>query len=175
MVRENSGTIFCFIEWQTWLYIYLAGFLKKVTPKYTFRQNSFFRPKVAIIKTKSATIAFFLFSSFLPPRCFFFSFFYFAGVIFELIGRKKPAFWPFFTQMVASLVNRFVFLKNRLDIYCRMYSFCTVNPRYSEQIMPVPCPFVVSRSHCILFSVKGMVWKGRSTVCWHHCQSLQLQ
>ena len=156
MVRENSGTIFCFIEWQTWLYIYLAGFLKKVTPKYTLRQNSFFRPKVAIKKTKSATIAFFLFSSFLPPRCFFFSFFYFADVIFELIGRKKPAFWPFFTQMVASLVNRFVFLKNRLDIYCRMYSFCTVNPRYGEQIMPVPWPFVISRLFPIYFSTTGV-------------------
>ena len=77
-------------------------------------------------------------------------------MIFELIGRKKPAFWPFFTQMVASLVNRFVFLKNRLDIYCRMYSFCTVNPRYSEQIMPVPWSFVISRLFPIYFSTTGV-------------------
>ena len=55
----------------------------------------FYRPqaitKVAIMNTKSGSIAFFLFSSFLPPRVersflFFFSF-SFAWVIFELIGR----------------------------------------------------------------------------------------
>ena len=43
-----------------------------------FGPTAFFRPKtiskVAIIKTKSATVSFFLFSSFLPPRSFFFSF-----------------------------------------------------------------------------------------------------
>ena len=50
---------------------------ENVTGKWTFSSNSFFFGqifKVAIIKTKSATIAVFLFSSFLPPRSFFFSF-----------------------------------------------------------------------------------------------------
>ena len=61
-----------------------------------FRQEDFFflsKPisKVANIKPKSATIAFF--SSILPPFCFFFSFpFPSLSVIFELIERKKPAF-----------------------------------------------------------------------------------
>ena len=45
------------------IYIYLAGFLKTSSPNGPFASNSFFRPKtiskVAIIKTKSATIAFF--------------------------------------------------------------------------------------------------------------------
>ena len=47
--------------------IYLAGFLKTLPPDGLFRS-------VAIIKTKSATTSFFLFSSFLPPRSFFSSF-----------------------------------------------------------------------------------------------------
>ena len=56
----------------------VAGFLKTYRQMVLLRPTvQFFRPKpiskVAIIKIKSATIAFFLFSSFLPPRCLFFS------------------------------------------------------------------------------------------------------
>ena len=59
--------------------------------------------KVAIKLIKRATIAFSLFSSFLQPRSFFFSSpFSFVGVIFELIGLKKPAFWLFLTQVLAT-------------------------------------------------------------------------
>ena len=50
--------------------------------------------KVAIIKTYSAAIAFFS----------FLLYFSFAGVIFELIGRKKPV-QPFFTQPAANFVR----------------------------------------------------------------------
>ena len=81
-----------------------------------------FRPTVAIIKTKSATIAFFssplfflLALSFSPP-------FSFVGVILELIGLKKPAFWRLFTQMTADFV-RLVLKKSArymLDVGCRM-------------------------------------------------------
>jgi len=49
---------------------------KKVTGKWTFSSNSFFFGQISKVatKTKSATIAVFLFSSFLPPLSFFFSF-----------------------------------------------------------------------------------------------------
>ena len=116
VVRENLGTIFFILLSGKPACIYPAGFLPKVTPKYTFRRIAFFRPKnriskVAIIKTKSATIAFVcpLLLSSSSLFLFLLFFFYFAGVFFELIGHKKPAFWPFFTQMAASFVNRFVF------------------------------------------------------------------
>ena len=71
----------------------LAGFLK--TPN---SWNGPFFPsknylKVAIIKTKSATIAFFLIFSFRPPRSLFLSCFSFVSVILELMGLKKPVFW----------------------------------------------------------------------------------
>ena len=70
---------------------------ENITGKWTFSSNSFFFGqifKVAIIKTKSATIAVFLFSSFLPPRSFFLFLlsFYFVSVILELIASTKPVF-----------------------------------------------------------------------------------
>ena len=56
--------------------LHLAGFLKTYSPKGPVSSNSFPRPKifskVAIIKTKNAAIAFFLFSSFPSLRSFFF-------------------------------------------------------------------------------------------------------
>ena len=51
-------------------YIYLAGFLITLSPNRPLAFNSFF----FIIKTKSATIAFFFFSSFPSPSSFFSSF-----------------------------------------------------------------------------------------------------
>ena len=58
--------------------MYLAGFLITLSTNWPFASNSFFRPKtiskVAIIKTKSATIAFFSSPPFTSPRSFFFSF-----------------------------------------------------------------------------------------------------
>ena len=57
-----------------------------------FYHLKFFRPiisKVTIIKTKSATIAIFIFSSFLPLVHSFLLSFSFAGVIFEVIGAQK--------------------------------------------------------------------------------------
>ena len=87
------------------IYIYLTSSVKK-----TFFLS---KPisKVANIKPKSATIA--IFSSILPPCCFFFSAFPFPSlsVIFELIERKKPAFYPFVIQIAAHFV-RFVFKKS---------------------------------------------------------------
>ena len=70
-----------------------------------------FVSKVAIIKTKSATIAFFrLLLSFSSLFLFLFSF-SFVTMILELLGLKKHAFWRFFTQMTANFV-RLVFKKS---------------------------------------------------------------
>ena len=69
------------------MYICLAGFLITLSPNGPFVSNSFFRPKtiskVAIIKTKSATIAFFF---------LFLLSFSFVTMILELLGLKKHAF-----------------------------------------------------------------------------------
>ena len=69
------------------MYICLAGFLITLSPNGSFVSNSFFRPKtiskVAIIKTKSATIAFFF---------LFLLSFSFVTMILELLGLKKHAF-----------------------------------------------------------------------------------
>ena len=72
----------------------LAGFLKTLPPNGPFLSNSFFFSKIAMIESKSATIAFFLFSSFLPPRSFFLFLlsFSFVSVSSELNGPKKSAF-----------------------------------------------------------------------------------
>ena len=69
---------------------------ESVTAKRTFCvKQFFFRAKTifkgAITKTKSSTIAFFLFSSFLPSRFFSFPFPFFS-VLLQLIGPKKSAF-----------------------------------------------------------------------------------
>ena len=72
--------------------MYLAGFLKTLAPKRPFAPNSFFRrktiSKVAIIKTKSAIIGFFLASSFL-----FLLSFSFVSVIFSSNLTQKIVFW----------------------------------------------------------------------------------
>ena len=61
---------------------YLAVFLITLSPNRPFASNSFYRPKtifkVAIIKTKSATIAFF-FSFFPSPHSFIFLCYYDFG------------------------------------------------------------------------------------------------
>ena len=70
--------------------------------------------KVAIIKTNSATIAFFfLLSSFPSPRPCFFSFplISIVTVIFELLGLNKHAFWRLWLQISLGW-----FSKNRLDV-----------------------------------------------------------
>ena len=58
----SGGTIIGSLRYKT-LSLNLAGFLKTLSPDGSFASNSFFGPKtiskVAIIKTKSATIAFF--------------------------------------------------------------------------------------------------------------------
>ena len=102
------------------LNVLLAGFLKTLSQNEPFASNSLFRPKtlqVAIIKTKSTTIAFFLFSFLPSPRTFFFFSlsFSFVTVIWKLLGLKKPAFWSLFTQLTANFL-RLVF-KNPLHIF----------------------------------------------------------
>ena len=79
-----------------------------LSPNGPFASNSFFRPKtlskVAIIKTKSATMVFFFSCPpFLLLALSFFPF-SFVSVILELLGLKKHAFWCFFTQTTANFV-----------------------------------------------------------------------
>ena len=73
--------------------------------------------KVAIIKTKSTTIAFFslLLPSFSSHFLFLSLSFSFVTVIWKLLGLKKPAFWRLFTQLTANFL-RLVF-KNPLHIF----------------------------------------------------------
>ena len=98
--------------------IYVSpGFLITLSPNGPFASDRFFRPKtiseVAILKTNSATIAFFLLllSS---SSLFLFLFLLsssFVTMILELLGLKKPAFWRLFTQMTANFF-RLVFKKS---------------------------------------------------------------
>ena len=71
--------------------------------------------EVANMKAKNATIAFSLHSLFSSSLFLFFLSFSFAGVIFQLIGRKKPVFWPFFTARFV----RFVFKKSVRCTICK--------------------------------------------------------
>ena len=90
-------------------------------PNGPFASNSNFRPKiiskVAIIKTKSKTIAFFflLLLSFSSLFLFLLSF-SFVSMILELLGLKKHAFWRLFTQTTTNFV-RLVFKKSARYIY----------------------------------------------------------
>ena len=107
-------------------HICLAGFLITLSPNGPFASDSFFRPKtiseVAILKTNSATIAFFLLllSS---SSLFLFLFLLsssFVTMILELLGLKKPAFWRLFTQMTANFF-RLVFKKSARYVYYRHF------------------------------------------------------
>ena len=49
----------------------------------------------------------------------------FASMTFELIGRKKPAFWAFFSQMTPNFV-RFVFKKSTGNTICKRFHTQTV-------------------------------------------------
>ena len=95
------------------IHVYLAKFLITLSPNGPFPSNSF--SKVAIIKTKDATFAFFL-SSFRSPRSFLFSFTFpsllgFWSFSAASWSHRKPAFWHLFTQMTANFV-RLIFTKS---------------------------------------------------------------
>ena len=98
----------------------LARFLKTVPANRPFVSNSFFRPttisKVAIIKAKSATIAFFSsISSFLPPRSFFFAFPLSLLVWFwSLLGPRNLPFYAF--SLKWRQISLGWFPRNRLGI-----------------------------------------------------------
>ena len=93
-----------------------------ILPNGPFAPNNFFsakNSKVTFIKTKSATIAFFLlllsfFSLFLFPLSSSF-----VNWFSELLGLKKPAFWHLCTQMtVTENFVRLVFKKMVRYISC---------------------------------------------------------
>ena len=99
--------------------IYPAGFLKTwLPPNRPLPSNH--SQKVANIKTKNASIAVSL-----PLIPFFLLALSFASMTFELIGRRKPAFWAFFSQMTANFV-RFVFMKSTGNTICKRFHTETV-------------------------------------------------
>ena len=88
--------------------LHLAGFFITLSPNGPFASNSVFRPKtisrVAIIKTKSATIAFFSSHPFLLLALSFSPFLF-------LCYYDCRAFWLLLTQMTANF-SRLVFKKS---------------------------------------------------------------
>ena len=86
----------------------VAGLFKTLELNRPLSSNSFFFSK--------NNLCFFLFSSFLPPRSFFSPFLFISCVILQLIGRKKPVFWFFFTQMAANFAW-FLFKKSARYIF----------------------------------------------------------
>ena len=96
----------------------LAGFLKTLQPNGSFSVQQFFFPpvsNVAIIKTKSATIAFFSSPPFFLLALFLFLLsFSFVSVILEFIGPKKLPFDAFSFRWLQILLGWFS--KNRLDV-----------------------------------------------------------
>ena len=121
----GGGGVGMGIRWWTFLssFLYLAEFLKTLLSNGPFAFNSFFFSaeisKVAIIKTKSATIAFFSSPPFLLLPLSFSPFLFLCYVILEILGVKKPAIWSRFTQMTANFV-RLVFKKSARPIYIEM-------------------------------------------------------
>ena len=113
-------------SWQGLILIYLyliihfAGFLIMLSPNRPFASNSFIRPKtiakVAILKTKSAIIAFFSFSFFSFPHSFFFSFPFPLLLWFWIFsGLRNVPFDAFsFKRLQISLGW---YSKNRVDIH----------------------------------------------------------
>ena len=107
----------CVLQSQYFILTFLAGFLKTLTSNGPFRPPVFFGQisKVAIIKTKSATIAVFLFSSFLPPRSLFFSFPFTSLAWFWSLSRPQNlSFDPFLLK--SPQISLGWFSKNRLDV-----------------------------------------------------------
>ena len=106
----------------------LAGYLKTLPPNGPFPSNSFFghKPKVAIIKTNCATIAFFFLSSFPSPRSFFFSFPFPLLLWFWSFSRLRilpfDAFSLKWLQISIGWAS-----KNRLDIYSYFEQGCGKN------------------------------------------------
>ena len=138
------------------------------------------RPWIAIIKTKSATIAYF--SS--PPVRFsslfllFFSFSFAGAGIIELIRRKKPTLWPFFNQMAVNFF-RFVFKRCARNInFCKQNTAMLIAKQLSMATIPlcfasgvVQCSTISIAVFCLqnLMSTCYFCWSGvyRSYVLRH--------
>ena len=126
---------------------YLAVFLTTLSPNRPFASNSFFRPKTifkeAIIKTNSATIAFF--SPFFLLLTLSFSF---VTMILELLGLKKRAFSRYSRKWLQ--VSLFWFSKSRLNVYkecCQSVKVCHLHVAdgVSGHLVSM---LLISRDHC---------------------------
>ena len=90
---SNIREIFNLKVKQIYLNLCLAGFLKKLPPDRSLPSNSFFSPKVAIIKPKSATIAFFSSPPFFSLAFSFSCVFFFR--CFDFGAYRAPKTVPF--------------------------------------------------------------------------------
>lgn len=118
----------------------------KYTPSSVKRFFFFSVSKVAITLKIECSHCLFPFSSFLPPLPLLvqFSFpFFFASVIFELIGHKKLAFWPFFNQ--AANFAGFVFKKSARYISTWTLIVLTMAMKHFSQWI-LPLRFVIGES-----------------------------
>ena len=114
IATDGGPLLYITFEIYSWFWLILSclpymfsRIFENVIAKWTFYVGQCFlakNSKVAIIKTKSATIAFFfvLFLSFSSLLLFLLSFF-FVTVILELLGLKKHAFWRLWLQQVRSV------------------------------------------------------------------------
>ena len=107
--------------------------------------------EVAKMKAKNATIAFSLQSLSSFSLFLFFLSFSFAGVIFQLIGRKKPVFWPFFT---ASFV-RFVFKKSVRCTICKRLT--ALNPPKACSPDEIPNCMLKEYSECLSLPISRII------------------
>ena len=123
-------------------------------------------PWIAIIKTKSATIAFF--SS--PPVRFsslfllFFSFSFAGAGIIELIRRKKPTLWPFFNQMAVNFV-RFVFKRCARNINsCKQNTAMLIAKQLS--MATIPLCFASGVVQCSTISIGVFFLQNLMSTCY---------
>ena len=123
-------------------------------------------PWIAIIKTKSATIA--VFSS--PPVRFsslfllFFSFSFAGAGIIELIRRKKPTLWPFFNQMAVNFV-RFVFKRCARNINsCKQNTAMLIAKQLS--MATIPLCFASGVVQCSTISIAVFFLQNLMSTCY---------
>ena len=73
------------------------------------------------------------------------------------IFEKEPRYNEPLDNKVLNVTNSFLY-PNTLIVKYMKKNLDITKPRYSQQILPVPWPFVISRFHCILLNHKRQVY-----------------